>query len=298
MGNWAWAAEYRSACSTLTCAWLQLFSRRGRLCGARSGSPISTSFTHHTIITLPVSPRWIVRGRLSLCSLVFARTRGLLGDPGAHCRRPNRSDIDRVCTAGDAVAPGWTGPAGVCGAVPVVWWAGTTAVLALLRSLRTLYTPLRDLYILVHGDVRAWQRDLSQYGTMAMTGQLYAITWQPTSQPGQADGAFDGDRWRCRSSSCRCLVVAHASLPWAALWKRLRVRRLSRRCPMQLLHRHRRAKPLLTDIARGFAWGTVQRHPSFLLLVQLRLRLLLPWGLVHGLILVQRSPLSGAQSLG
>ena len=39
--SWAWAAEYRIACSTSACAWLQLVSRRGRSCGARSGSPRS-----------------------------------------------------------------------------------------------------------------------------------------------------------------------------------------------------------------------------------------------------------------
>ena len=66
----------------------QMFERE--LAEQHGGSPISTSFT-------AVSPRWM-RGRLC----------GLLGDPGGHCRRPNRSDIDRMCTAGDAVAPGWS----------------------------------------------------------------------------------------------------------------------------------------------------------------------------------------------
>ena len=69
----------------------QMFERE--LAEQHGGSPISTSFT-------AVSPHWM-RGRLWAL-------RSLLGDPGGHCRRPNRSDIDRMCTVGDAVAPGWS----------------------------------------------------------------------------------------------------------------------------------------------------------------------------------------------
>ena len=86
----AWCASHLAAWFTMACDWLQLVSRRPRLCGARTGSPISTSFT-----------ACIHRGeRGRLC--------GLPGDPGARCRRPDRSEMDRACTVGDAVAPGWS----------------------------------------------------------------------------------------------------------------------------------------------------------------------------------------------
>ena len=90
ISSMAWAAEHWAARFASGLDWLQLVWRCERLCGARTGSPISTSFTaciHRG-----------ERGRLS----------GLPGDPGGHCRRPNRSVIDRASTVGDAVAPGWS----------------------------------------------------------------------------------------------------------------------------------------------------------------------------------------------
>ena len=83
-------AKHLAAWFTSACDWLQLVSRRGRLGGARTGSPESTSF----IACIHRGER----GRLS----------DLPGGPGAHCRRPSRSVIDRASTVGDAVAPGWS----------------------------------------------------------------------------------------------------------------------------------------------------------------------------------------------
>ena len=90
ISSMAWASEQWAARSALGLDWLQLVWRCGRLGGARTGSPESTSF----IACIHRGER----GRLS----------GLPGDPGAHCRRPTRSGIDRACTVGDAVAPGWS----------------------------------------------------------------------------------------------------------------------------------------------------------------------------------------------
>ena len=90
ISSMAWASEQWAARSALGLDWLQLVWRCGRLGGARTGSPESTSF----IACIHRGER----GRLS----------GLPGGPGAHCRRPNRSVIDRASTVGDAVAPGWS----------------------------------------------------------------------------------------------------------------------------------------------------------------------------------------------
>ena len=81
-------AKHLAAWFTSACDWLQLVSRRGRLGGARTGSPESTSFI-----------ACIHRGeRGRLC--------GLPGGPGAHCRRSYRSGMVSTCPVVDDVAAG------------------------------------------------------------------------------------------------------------------------------------------------------------------------------------------------
>ena len=86
ISSMAWASEQWAARFALGLDWLQLVWRCGRLGGARTGSPESTSF----IACIHRGER----GRLS----------GLPGDPGAQCRRPNRSGMVSACTVGSSVA--------------------------------------------------------------------------------------------------------------------------------------------------------------------------------------------------
>ena len=109
--------ESRLAGMEMCSCWAFLFDGMGCRalgCAVRIGSRLAT-----TCLGFGDAAVWEARERARpnrpLSSRVSTAVRevvfrsGLPGDPGAHCtRRPNRSVIDRACTVGDAVAPGWS----------------------------------------------------------------------------------------------------------------------------------------------------------------------------------------------